>query len=133
MAKNGVIQDVLAGLQKKLGLDDDAIQAARVFTVQSGRLQKELSLDYPVSSIPDYITLFAERIPDEELSIRDEERPIDAFHFDKDPAKTHGVPFKFYIVPVSVPTLHSILSITDNCAGRSLQGFKEMVIETDWH
>ena len=102
VAKNGVIQDVLAGLQKKLNLDDDDVKTARVFTMQSGRLQKELNADYPVSSIPDYITLFAERIPEDERSVGDDGRSIDAFHFDKDPAKAHGVPFKFFIVPVGL-------------------------------
>ena len=101
VAKNGTIGNLLAELKKKASLEDQTVEEARVYSVQSGRIVKELCLDYPVSSIPEYQNLFAERIPEDERTIHEGDRAINAFHFDKEPNKVHGVPFKFYLRPVS--------------------------------
>ncbi len=45
------------------------------------------------------MTLYAEKIPDEEFAATDEDREIYCFHFDKEPSKPHGVPFKFILKP----------------------------------
>jgi ubiquitin carboxyl-terminal hydrolase 7 len=59
-----------------------------------------MSRDYSVASISEYITLVAERIPEEDVSI-DPTHFIHAFHFQGEPNKPHGFPFKFSIKPVS--------------------------------
>ena len=102
VAKNGTIGNLLAELKKKANLEDQTVEEARVYSVQSGRIVKELGLDYPVSSILEYQNLFAERIPEDERTIEEGDRAINAFHFDKEPNKVHGVPFKFYLKPVSL-------------------------------
>jgi ubiquitin carboxyl-terminal hydrolase 7 len=91
----------LAELKKKANLDDETVRETRVYSVQSGKIQKELSLEYPVSSVSDYINLFAERIPEDQNTAVDGDKPILAYHFDKEPNKVHGVPFKFFLKPVS--------------------------------
>lgn len=91
----------MAELKKKANLDDDVVKEIRVYSVQSGKIQKELPPTYPVSSVPDFTQLFAERTPEEEHTTEEGDRPIYAFHFDKEPNKVHGWPFKFYIKPVS--------------------------------
>ena len=102
MAKNGSIGDLVAELKKKANLDDEVVKEIKVYSVQSGKIQKELPPSYPVSSVPDFTQLFAERTPEDEHTAEEGDRPINAFHFDKEPAKVHGWPFKFYIKPVSI-------------------------------
>ena len=97
MAKNGTIGDLLAELKKVAKLDDATIDEAKVYSVLNGKIAKELSLEYPVTSVAEYHGLFAERTPEDQKALEDGDRPILAFHFDKEPNKIHGVPFRFYL------------------------------------
>ena len=108
VAKNGVIGDLLTELKKKANIDEKTIKEARIYFVQNGKIQKELPLDYPVTSILEYYNLIAERIPEDERNAQEGDRAIYAFHFDKEPNKVHGVPFEFYIKPVSACCLVSL-------------------------
>jgi ubiquitin carboxyl-terminal hydrolase 7 len=56
--------------------------------------------EYSVSSISEYITIVAERIPEEDVNV-DPAHFIQAFHFQGEPNKPHGFPFKFSIQRVS--------------------------------
>jgi ubiquitin carboxyl-terminal hydrolase 7 len=56
--------------------------------------------EYSVASISEYITLVAERIPEEDVDV-DPGHFIQAFHFQGEPNKPHGIPFKFSIRRVS--------------------------------
>lgn len=100
MAKNGIVADLLPGLQKKAGLDDETIQNIRIYEGHAGKFYKQLSADYSVASITEFVVLYAERIPEEEQSAEDGDRLISVFHFDKETSKPHGVPFRFLIKPV---------------------------------
>lgn len=73
----------------------------RLYEAHNSKIHKELSEDYPVASITDFVTLFAESIPEEERATGEGDNFIYAFHFDKEPNKPHGVPFKFVVKPVS--------------------------------
>ena len=88
-------------MQKKAGLDDETIQNARIYEAHGSKIYKELHEDYSVASITEYVTLYAEMIPDEEQSAEEGDRAIYAFHYDKESNKPHGVPFKFLVRPVS--------------------------------
>lgn len=101
MSRNGIVSDVLAGLQKKANLDDDTIRRVRLFESHSGKVYKELKEDFSVTGINEFVTLYAEKIPDEELNMEEGERLINAFNFDREPSKPHGVPFRFVVKPVS--------------------------------
>jgi ubiquitin carboxyl-terminal hydrolase 7 len=50
-------------------------------------------------SISEYATLYAEKIPEDELNATEDDRAIFCFHFDKEPTKPHGIPFKFVLKP----------------------------------
>lgn len=100
MAKNGVVADLLPGLQKKAGLDDETIQNIRVYEAHAGKFYKQLSGEYSVASITEFVVLYAERIPEEEQSAVEGDKLISVFHFDKETNKPHGVPFKFLVKPV---------------------------------
>ena len=55
--------------------------------------------DFNVTGVNEFVTLYAERIPEEEFVATEEDRGIYCFHFDKEPSKPHGVPFKFTLKP----------------------------------
>jgi hypothetical protein len=40
-----------------------------------------------------------QEIPVDELEARDTDKIIDVFHFTKEPSRTHGVPFRFVVLP----------------------------------
>lgn len=103
VAKNGNISDLLEDFQKKAKLDDEAMQAVRVYEAYNGKFYKELSDNYSVVSVTDYVTLYAERIPEDEFKMEEGEFKVSAFNFDKEANKPHGIPFKFVVKPVSVP------------------------------
>jgi ubiquitin carboxyl-terminal hydrolase 7 len=95
------VTDLISGLIKKAQLDDEETEGPiRVYGIHNNKVYKEMNRDYSVASISDYITLVAERIPEEEVNV-DPTHFIHAFHFQGEPNKPHGYPFKFYIKPVS--------------------------------
>lgn len=102
VAKNGTVKDLIPILQKKANLSDETIQAIRFFEAHTNKFYKELSEDFAVASITDFVTLFAESIPEDERNADQGYQVIYGFHFDKEPNKPHGVPFKFIIKPVSL-------------------------------
>ncbi|KAL4753186.1 hypothetical protein BDW72DRAFT_169487 [Aspergillus terricola var. indicus] len=97
--RDGTIQDVLAGLQKKANLDDETINKARVFEVHNYRIYKEFTPNAKFGGSNDFVALYAERVPDEELELESGARVVNAYNFDKETNKPHGVPFKFVVKP----------------------------------
>ncbi|KAI9784883.1 MAG: hypothetical protein M1816_000578 [Peltula sp. TS41687] len=95
--KNGVISDVLAVLKNKVNLQDCPMEHIRLYEVHANKIYKILHPDLSVASINDYVTLYAEKIPEDELQAEDKTKFINAFHFNKDPSKAHGVPFRFIL------------------------------------
>ena len=71
-----------------------------MYETHNSKVYKELSRDYGVVAITDAITLIAERIPEEEINVNPLHF-INAFHFQGEPNKPHGIPFIFMIKPVS--------------------------------
>lgn len=55
-----------------------------------------------MASFNEFMTLYAELIPIEELETEDACFTIACFHFDKEPTKTHNVPFYFIVKEVSI-------------------------------
>lgn len=90
---------MIAELSKKLSLDDDAAADVRVCLCHGNKINKELSNDFPVASILDYSYLIAERMPKDDSEPAEGDRLIWAYHFDKEPKKTYGIPFTFHLKP----------------------------------
>lgn len=107
MPRSGSVEDLLVGLQKKVNLDDEAIKHVRIFEAHNGKIYNELKEDFSIAGLNEFVTLYAELIPQEELDMTDGERLINAFNFDREPGKPHGVPFKFVVKPVS--KMHFVL------------------------
>ncbi|KAI4226189.1 MAG: hypothetical protein L6R36_003370 [Xanthoria steineri] len=97
--KNGIVEDLISPLQRKLNLSGEAAGKLRFYESHGYKISKHLSTNSILASISDYSTLFAELMPEDEDRADDNDRAIDAFHFDKEISKPHGVPFKFVVKP----------------------------------
>lgn len=133
MAKNGNMSDVLPLLQKKANLDDETIRNTRIYEAHGGKIYKELSEEYSVASVNEFVTLYAERIPEEEQTAEEGDRKIYAFHFDKEPNKPHGVPFRFLVKPVRLISYSLLWRSCSTDTGRALQRDKGTTIEANRH
>lgn len=104
VAKNGTMEDLIKGLAKKAGLDDETAAKVRLYDGSSYRFKQEIPRDKGALSIHEFATLYAEKIPEDESAIDQEagDMIIPCFHFDKEPSKSHGVPFVFIIKAVSL-------------------------------
>ena len=104
--KNGFVEHLILGLQKKAGLPNEVSRFVRTFEVHGNKAIQELSHDYSVESLSEFMNLYAEVIPEEERNLGENDRVITAFQFDKEPTKAHGLPFKF--VAKAVSRIHSM-------------------------
>ena len=104
MPKLGTVRDLHQGLQQKAKLDDESTQKMRIYEARGNKVFKELHPDDPVAMVSEFASLYAEKLPEEELDA-DRRNLVNCFHFEKDPGKTHGVPFKFLVKPVSTPVM----------------------------
>ena len=77
------------------------MQHLRFFEAHSNKVFRELNGDTSVSGFSEWITIYAEQVPRDELEAdQNVDRAVFAFHFDKEVNKTHSVPFKFVVKPV---------------------------------
>ncbi|KAB2578221.1 putative ubiquitin c-terminal hydrolase protein [Lasiodiplodia theobromae] len=99
VAKNGTMDDLIKGLQKKAGFDDATAAKVRLYDGSSNRFKQEIPREKGALSIHEFATLYAEKIPEEESTIDSEagDSIITCFHFDKEPSKPHGIPFVFAV------------------------------------
>ncbi|KKY22267.1 putative ubiquitin carboxyl-terminal hydrolase [Diplodia seriata] len=99
VAKNGTMEDLIKGLQKRASLDDATAAKVRLYDGSSNRFKQEIPRDKGALSIHDFATLYAEKLPEEESTIDSEagDTLIPCFHFDKEPTKPHGIPFVFVV------------------------------------
>ncbi|KAI9685955.1 MAG: hypothetical protein M1820_010704 [Bogoriella megaspora] len=137
--KQGTIQDLILLLQKRVNaatnqvdatnnstsphvngngttpgqiISDDDLANIRVYEVHNNRIFREFDPTATVAHLNEYLQLYAERIPEEEvqarkkndiadggLSLEEDQRDrlIMAIHFDKETSKAHGVPFVFLV------------------------------------
>lgn len=99
--KNGTVEDLIAALIKKAQLDDeDKAGPIRVYEIHSSKIHKTLNRESQVMGITEYVTVIAERTPEEEMDPTAD--LVQAFHFHSEPSKAHGIPFRFKIIPGEV-------------------------------
>jgi ubiquitin carboxyl-terminal hydrolase 7 len=72
----------------------------RLYETSNNRFFRELDRIYPVISINDYTSVIAERIPEEELDVKDSSQFISVFHFQSEPSRSHGMPFRMLLKEV---------------------------------
>ncbi|KAL2760507.1 hypothetical protein ACRALDRAFT_1059705 [Sodiomyces alcalophilus JCM 7366] len=96
--KNGTTDDLIQALVKKAEIPDEAEGGRiRVYEASQNKFYRELTREYPVISLNEYSALLAERVPEEELTA-DENHFIPVFHFQNEPSRSHGIPFKFLLI-----------------------------------
>ncbi|KAB8234736.1 ubiquitin-specific protease UBP15 [Aspergillus alliaceus] len=100
--RDGTVSDLLVGLQKKANMDDDTIREVRIYETHAGKIYRDFQGDSKIAGINEFVTLYAERIPEEEVNMGEGERTINAYNFDRDLNRPHGVPFKFLLKPGEV-------------------------------
>lgn len=101
--KTGTIDDLVQALVQKAQIPDEQEGGRiRVYETNSNRFYREPPRDHPVMNLNEYTQIYAERISDEEAAAADENF-IQAFHFQNEVNRVHGVPFKFLLIDVSTP------------------------------
>ncbi|KAK7996278.1 ubiquitin carboxyl-terminal hydrolase [Apiospora marii] len=95
--KQGHVEDLVQAFSKKAQINDEQEGGRiRVYEIHNHQFHRELPPTYPVLSINDYTEVVAERIPDEELEA-DDRNFVKVIHFQNDPTRVHGIPFKFLL------------------------------------
>ncbi len=99
--KTGTIDDLIQALIKRAQIPDESEAGKiRVFEANNGRFFRDLPREAPVTSMNEYTTLYAERTTEEEETA-EASNFIHVFHFQNEPNRAHGIPFKFLLVEVS--------------------------------
>ncbi|KAM0723899.1 hypothetical protein Q7P37_000889 [Cladosporium fusiforme] len=95
--KQSTFTEVLEQLMKRAQLPDEVKDQIRFYEVHSGKVYKVLPLSHSVVALNEFLSIYAERIPEEEQQIDTEkgDRPLWCFHFEKEPSKHHSIPFIF--------------------------------------
>ncbi|KAL1876598.1 hypothetical protein VTK73DRAFT_9262 [Phialemonium thermophilum] len=98
VTKSGNVEDLIQALIKKARIpSEEEGGKIRVYEISSHKFFRELDRTFPVISINEYTTVVAERIPQEELEADDPSAFISVFHFQNEPSRAHGMPFKFLL------------------------------------
>lgn len=97
--KQATFAEVREQLQKRAQIPDEILGQIRFYEVHSGKVYKVLPLSHSVVALNEFLTIYAERVPEEEqqLDVEKGDRPLWCFHFEKDPSKHHSIPFIFII------------------------------------
>ncbi|PWN30800.1 putative ubiquitin-specific processing protease 21 [Jaminaea rosea] len=102
LPKTSSVHDLCEHLSKVVTLTENGSRKIRIFEVPSAcayRQQREYQPTDMIGNIPESVDLFAEEIPVEEIQASEDDKIINVFHFSKDVARTHGVPFKLVVKP----------------------------------
>lgn len=85
--------------QARAHLPDELMQQIRLYETHSCRIFKQIDATHPIAEINEFMNIYCERIPEEELDLNSEsgDRLVSCFHFEKEPAKPHGIPFFFLV------------------------------------
>ncbi|KAM3543524.1 hypothetical protein ARSEF1564_003576 [Beauveria bassiana] len=96
--KTGTIEDLIQALVKKAKIADEAEGGRiRVYETSSNKFYREPVRDHAVQNLSEYTQIYAERVPADEQDAN-EANYIQVFHFQNEPSRTHGVPFRFLLV-----------------------------------
>ncbi|KAG6198704.1 hypothetical protein E4U10_006319 [Claviceps purpurea] len=96
--KSGTMDDVIQALIKKAQIPDEQEGGRiRVYETNTNRFYRESRRDQPVINFNEFTQMYAERIPEEEIAAKDETL-IQAFHFQNEVSRVHGVPFRFLLM-----------------------------------
>ncbi|KAI6857315.1 cysteine proteinase [Hortaea werneckii] len=97
--KQATFKEVLAALQKRASLPNEIVDQIRFYESHQNKVYKILPLNQSVLALNEFMTLYAERTPEDEANLNEEngDRLTPCFHFEKEPSKSHGAPFLFMV------------------------------------
>lgn len=97
--KQGDFAEVLTALQQRANLPAEMMNQIRFYEAHGNKVYKILPLSHSVVTLNEFMSLYAERIPEEQVQVDETngDRLLYCFHFEKEPAKAHGVPFIFLV------------------------------------
>ena len=97
--KQATFAEVREQLQKRAELPNEIMGQIRFYEAHSGKVYKVLPLSHSVVALNEFLTIYAERVPEEEqqLDVEKGDRPLWCFHFEKEPNKHHSIPFIFIV------------------------------------
>ncbi|RGB42725.1 ICP0-binding domain of ubiquitin-specific protease 7-domain-containing protein [Rhizophagus diaphanus] len=96
LQKDATVNEIIEEILKKVTLSspDNKI---RLYEVMNHKIQNEYKETELIGRIQEFMTLYAEEIPQDEILANSHDQIIQVYHFTKDPIQTHGIPFKFVI------------------------------------
>ncbi|PKY40515.1 hypothetical protein RhiirA4_494323 [Rhizophagus irregularis] len=96
LQKDATVNEIIEEILKRVTLSspDNKI---RLYEVMNHKIQNEYKETELIGRIQEFMTLYAEEIPQDELLADSHDQIIQVYHFTKDPIQTHGIPFKFVI------------------------------------
>jgi ubiquitin carboxyl-terminal hydrolase 7 len=100
LPKQSKVADVLQQLKLR-GAKYQSQQGSRqvrVFESINHKFHRIVGLNDLISTVSDSAQLYAEELPEEELSIGPDDIYTTVFHYQRDTTRTHSVPFKFLII-----------------------------------
>lgn len=98
VTKSGHVEDLIDALIKRAKIpNEEEGGRIRICETSNHKFFRELDRSYPVISINDYTQVVAERIPEDELEVKDSTQFISVFHFHGEPSRSHGMPFRFLL------------------------------------
>jgi ubiquitin carboxyl-terminal hydrolase 7 len=96
--KTGTMEDLVEALIKKAQISGEAEKGRiRIYETSSNRFYREPPREHPVINLNEYATVYAERVPEEEINA-DDSQFVQVFHYQNDVSRVHGVPFKFLVI-----------------------------------
>lgn len=95
--KTAKAHEVLKELGPKITLAAGGSGQLQLFEVSNFRLHRVFAPDDFISTIQDSSTVYAEEVPLEEKTTSESDFFINVFHFNKDPVRSHGIPFRFIV------------------------------------
>lgn len=97
--RNGIVKDIVDSLIKKAQLESELKGGPiRIYECYNSRIVKEPLRDSPIMTITESTMLILERIPEDEIDPKIGSF-ISVFHFQGEPNKSHGIPFRFLVKP----------------------------------
>ncbi|GBB89579.1 hypothetical protein RclHR1_01630017 [Rhizophagus clarus] len=96
LQENANISEFIEEILKKVTLSSPNPRI-RLFEVHHNKIQKDFAGNEPIGSIQEFVTLYAEEVPLDEIVVTQHDQIIQVCHFIKDPLLLHGIPFKFII------------------------------------
>lgn len=95
--KQSAFSELRPAFQKRAELPEETLDQIRFYEAHGGKIYKILPDSQSINGLNEFMTIYAEKIPEEEQQLDKEngDALIYCFHFDKEPSKHHSVPFIF--------------------------------------